>query len=150
MSKETSGMKQAFKGLFRPRILLSVIRMAGLLPMTVAYVLLFILSSFVLVGVEPSIVRLEDAGWFLFMVITTVGLGDFTCVTYFGRLVTIVLSFCSVFYIALVTGAVVSYCGEVMRARRDESIAAFLDQLEHLPELSHEELVEISERVKRL
>ena len=36
-----------------------------------------------------------------------------------------------------------------MRARRGESIAHFLDQLEHLPELSTEELAELSEKVKR-
>ena len=36
-----------------------------------------------------------------------------------------------------------------MRARRNASVAHFLDQLEHLPELSHEELVELSEKVKK-
>ena len=36
-----------------------------------------------------------------------------------------------------------------MNARRDASVAHFLDQLEHLDEMSHEELKELSEKVKR-
>ena len=62
----------------------------------------------------------------------------------------IVLSVYSVFFLALITGVVVSYCSERMAARRDESVAQFIDQLEHLPELSRDELAELSEKVKRI
>jgi voltage-gated potassium channel len=36
-----------------------------------------------------------------------------------------------------------------MRVRRDESVAYFLDQLEHLPDLSKEELADLSEKVRK-
>lgn len=75
-------------------------------------------------------------------------LGDFTCTSLVGRGAAIVLSVYSVFFLALVTGAVVSYCQERMAARRDESVAHFIDQLEHLPELSRVELAGLSEKVK--
>ena len=85
----------------------------------------------------------------MFQVVTTIGLGDYTCVSVVGRVVAIVLSVYSVFFLALITGAVVSYCQERMRAQRNESVAKFIDQLEHLPERSHEELVALSEKVKK-
>ena len=86
----------------------------------------------------------------MFQVVTTIGLGDFTCTSLLGRGAAIVLSVYSVFFLALITGVVVSYCSERMNARRDESVAQFIDQLEHLPELSRDELAELSEKVKRI
>lgn len=65
-----------------------------------------------------------------------------------SRAAAIVLSLYSVFFVALITSVVVSYCSELIKLRRDESIARFIDELERLPELSHEELVELSEKVK--
>jgi voltage-gated potassium channel len=127
-----------------------VIKAAGLAPATAVFALLFVVATLVAAAVEPGIGNIGDAAWFYFTVVTTIGLGDFTCVTLVGRLTTVALSFYSVFYLAVITGAVVSYCSEVMQARQNESIAQFLDKLERLPELSHEELVAISERIRRL
>lgn len=134
----------------RPRILLTVVRASGLLPMTVSFGVLFLMCATIVTGVEPGIASLGDAAWFLFTVVTTIGLGDYTCTTLVGRVVTVVLSVYSVFFLALITGAVVSYCSERIKAQRDESIAAFVDKLRRLPELSHEELVELSERISKM
>ena len=117
--------------------------------MTVAFLVLFLIASAIVAVVEPGIDGFGNALWFMFQVVTTIGLGDYTCTSMIGRVVVIVLSVYSVFFLALVTGAVVSYCSERMRMRRDESVAHFIDQLEHLPELSTEELAELSEKVKR-
>ena len=51
---------------------------------------------------------------------------------------------------AVLTAAVVSYCNELMLARRNESLALYLDKLEHLDQLTQEELAELSHRVRRL
>ena len=136
--------------LLRPHILWTVIRVSGIMPTMLTFVGVFLLGCIVIDVVEPGINGLGDAAWFLYVVVITIGLGDYTCVTVVGRLVTVLISMYSVFVLALLTGTVVSYCNERLRAQRDESIAAFIDQLQRLPELSHEELVEISERVKRL
>ena len=116
----------------------TVIWAAGLGPLTIAFVVLFLASALIVDLFEPSVNGFGNASWFLFQVVTTI-----------GRTAAVVLSIYSVFYLALITGAVVSFCSERMRARTQKSIAHFLDQLEHLPELSHEELVDLSERVKR-
>ena len=49
--------------------------------------------------------------------------------------------------IAILTGIVVNFYNEILEARRKETLSAFLDRLEKLSELSHEELVELSKRV---
>lgn len=132
------------------RAIWPVIRAAGLVPWAIAFVVLFLVASFVVAQFEPGIGGFGNAVWLMFQVVTTIGLGDFTCTSIVGRIAAIVLSLYSVLFLALITGAVVSYCTERMNARRNASVAQFLDQLEHLPELSHEELVELSEKVKKV
>lgn len=126
-----------------------VIRAAGLVPWTIVFAVLFVICAVIVTLFEPTIGSFGDAVWFLFQVVTTIGLGDFTAVSTVGRASAIVLSIYSIFFLALITGAVVSYCAEQMHARRNESVAHFIDQLEHLPELDHDELVALSEKVKK-
>ena len=134
----------------RFRAVIPVIRAAGLVPWAAVFAILFAIATCTVAALEPGVGGIGDAAWLMFQVITTIGLGDYTCVTLPGRVAAVVLSVYSVFFLALITGAVVSYCQERMAARRDESVAHFIDQLEHLPELSHDELVELSEKVKRI
>lgn len=134
----------------KPRIFWTIVRVAGLMPMTAGFAALFILCAVIVAAVEQSFTGIADAAWYLFTVVTTIGFGDYTCSTVIGRLATVALSTYSIFFIALLTAAVVSYCSERLRLRRNESVAAFLDKLERLPEMSHEELVELSEQIKRL
>ena len=131
------------------RIIWPVIRAAGLVSWAIAFIVLFAIATFVVSAFEPAVGGVANAVWLMFQVVTTIGLGDFTCTSLVARIAVIVLSVYSVFFLALITGAVVSYCQERMRVRRDESVAHFLDQLEHLPDLSREELVDLSEKVKR-
>lgn len=134
----------------RVRAIWPVIRAAGLVPWTIAFVVLFIIAALAVSATEPSIGGIDNAAWLMFQVVTTIGLGDYTCTSVVGRIATVVLSVYSVLFLALITGAVVSYCQERMNARRDASVAHFIDQLEHLPELSKEELGDLSEKVKHI
>ena len=132
------------------RAVLPIIRAAGLVPWSVLFAVLFIFASVTVAASEPAIGGFANAAWLMFQVVTTIGLGDFTCTSVIGRLAAIALSLYSIFYLALITGAVVSYCTESMNARRNESVAHFLDQLEHLPELNRDELAELSCKIKKL
>ncbi len=125
-----------------------VIKAAGLVRWAIVFAVLFLIASLVVAANEPDVGGFENAAWLMFQVATTIGFGDFTCTSLPGRLLSVMLSVYSVIFLALVTGAVVSYCSERMHARRDASVAEFIDQLEHLPELSHDELVALSEKVK--
>ena len=143
-------MEQNNVSFLKPRAIGLIIKASGLLPSTVAFVALFLVCSVLVALFEPSVNGFANSLWFMFQVVTTIGLGDFTATSFVGRAAAVVLSVYSVFFLALITGVVVSFCSERMRARRGESIAHFLDQLEHLPELSTEELTELSEKVKSL
>ena len=144
------GRKSAKPTPMRFRAIGPVIRAAGLVPWAFAFAGLFVVASLIVSVSEPAIGGFANSAWLMFQVVTTIGLGDFTCTSLVGRGAAIVLSVYSVFFLALITGAVVSYCQERMAARRDESVARFIEQLEHLPELSRDELVELSEKVKRI
>ena len=134
----------------RLRAIGPIIRAAGLVPWTMAFAILFVAATLVVDTAEPSVEGFANAAWLNFQVVTTIGLGDFTCTSLAGRLAAIALSVYSVFFLALVTGAMVAYCNERMAARRDESVAHFLDQLEHLEDLSPDDLASLSGKIRRL
>lgn len=142
-------MQQAKRSDLKIRAILLIVRAARLVPWTAVFVVLFLLGSLVVYLSEPGIATYGDSAWLLFQIVTTIGLGDFTCTTHIGRITVVLLSVYSVFFFALITSGAVSYCLERMRAHRDESVANFIYQLEHLPELSKEELAELSEKIKR-
>ena len=145
----TNEPKRTNQSLLRPRLLLSVIKAAGLAPSAIVFGILFLIATLIVTITEPGIDGFANSAWLMFQVVTTIGLGAYTCTTLTGRIVTIILSIYSVFFLALITGAVVSYCSERMNIRRNGTLAHFIDQLEHLPELSPEELADLSERVKK-
>lgn len=135
--------------MFRLRMIGRILKASGLGATTLIFLVLFFVCAFIINVLEPGMANIGDALWFCFQVVTTIGLGDYTAVTFAGRIVTVVLSVISVFFLAVLTGAVVSYCQESMRANRDASVAHFLDQLEHLPELNKEELTNLSDKIKK-
>lgn len=133
---------------FRYRLIFSIIRDSGLGYATVVFLLMFFGCAAIITFVEPGVHTYFDAVWFCFQAVTTIGFGDVVIVTPFARISTMIMSAFAVFCIAVLTGAVVSYCNEVARIRYDESLVHFVDKLEHLSEMSPEELEAISEKVR--
>lgn len=112
------------------------------------FLVYFFISSFIIMLAEPGIHRYGEAVWYSFSVITTIGFGDFAAVTVIGRAASILLGLYGVIILAMIPGIVTSYYMEVMKMRTRESAEVFLYQLEHLEELSEEELKELSEKIK--
>ncbi len=110
----------------------------------------YFIVAFIIRFVEPGIHSYIDALWYLFAASTTVGFGDITAVTLIGRLLTVYITISGILVVAIVPAVMVNYYQEVIQLRQKESVTAFMEKLEHLPELSKEELEEISERVKNL
>ncbi|MBQ3390506.1 MAG: two pore domain potassium channel family protein [Firmicutes bacterium] len=98
---------------------------------------------------EPGIDTYRGALWYCYSVITTIGFGDVLVTTPLSRALSIVLSVYAVLVIAIVTGVVVKFYNEVTDLRNKETLASFMDRLEHLPEMNREELEEMSEQVKK-
>lgn len=113
------------------------------------FVLYFLGSALFIMLVEPDIHRYGEAVWYCFSVITTIGFGDFTAATTLGRAASIVLGLYGVIVLAIIPGIVASYYMEIVNIGNKDSGETFLYKLEHLDELSKEELREISEKVRK-
>lgn len=97
---------------------------------------------------EPGIKNYADSLWFCFASSTTIGYGDYVAVTFVGRIVIVLLSVYSVAVIAIFTAVITGFFSDLARFRASENARAFIYELEHLPELSKEELEDLSNRVK--
>lgn len=113
------------------------------------YLIVYVVFSLVIWMFDPDIKDLSDALWFTFETATTIGYGDILVDSDIGRILTVILSIYSIAVVAIFTGVIAGFYVEIMKLRAHESATEFLDELERLPELSHEELVSLSERAKR-
>lgn len=132
------------------RLLWIVFKRSDAWMMFVLFMGIFFVCGILLVIYEPGIDRYMDALWFLWAVSTTVGLGDYSCVTFVGRSVTILCSLCAMMATAVCTGLIVDFFGELRHQQNEQSLSEFLDKLENLPNLGKEELENISKRVRAL
>ena len=135
--------------MFRLRMIGKIVRQAGLGHITVVFLILFFACAGLLMVSEANDgISFGDALWICFQTVTTIGFGDVPTNTLAARVVLVILSVVSVFYLAVITGVVVAYCNQLVQMHTKESIAHFADQLEHLEELDREQLAEISRRVR--
>lgn len=129
---------------------IKILKYTGMFKMLVSFILFYCAASVAIWLIEPSIETIGDGFWYCFVAGTTIGFGDIVAVGHIGRIITVVLSVYAIAVTAMIPGVVVSYYMEFMKIREKESIALFLEKLERLPELSHEELTELADRVKNL
>ncbi len=127
-----------------------ILRRTGALKMLLNFFIVCIVASIILRCVEPSIKTIRDGLWYSFVACTTIGFGDIYATTAIGRIVTIFIAFNGIFVFAMMTGVVVSYYTEYLNDKREESVSLFLEKLEDLPNLSKEELQDISNKVKKI
>ena len=113
--------------------------------------LIFLFAAALIIQiVEPDINRYVDALWYCYAVISTAGFGDVVAVTFIGKVCSVLLTIYSMFVLAIVTGVVVNFYSQVVETHSKETLTPLMDQLEHLPELSKEELEAISQKIKKL
>ena len=114
----------------------------------------FFLFLFAAAGIiqlaEPDITRYGDTLWYCYAVISTAGFGDVVAVTFLGKICSVLLTVYSIFVVAIVTGVVVNFYSQLVEMHDRETLTIFMDKLEHLPDLSKEELETISQKIKQL
>lgn len=108
----------------------------------------FMVCSLIVWAREPGISTFADAMWYCYAVVTTVGFGDVLVVSHLSRILSVILSVYAVAVIAISTAVIVNFFNQMSEIRRKETLAAFADKLEHLSDLSKEELEEISKKIK--
>lgn len=132
------------------RILRMVLHKTKADRLVLSFVGFLLVTAAVVWAAEPSIPTYGDALWFCYAVLSTSGFGDFTAVTFVGRICAVLVSIYAIFVIGIVTGVVVSYFQQTVQVQFEDSKMAFLDKLERLPELSKEELEEMAAKARKL
>ena len=130
------------------RMLGNILRHTGFAHITTIFGVLFLFCSLMVWLADPGCLTFGDGMWFSFEAVSTIGFGDIEAAGPIARMATVVLSIFSIFYIALITGVVVNYCSNLIKARQKDTLANFVDSLEHLEEKTPEELAELSARVR--
>lgn len=138
------------RGAFRLRLLKVVLVRNRVVPCVVALAVLVAVCALAIMLVEPGISTYGEALWYCFAVISTAGFGDVTVMHLVSRVLSVVLWVGSVIVVAIFTSVAVTFYSEMSKAQRDQSLTLFMDRLEHLPDLSPEELRTMSENIKRL
>lgn len=131
------------------RILWRILRHTHADRILLGFILFLLADAAVIQIVEPNINRYGDALWYCYAVISTAGFGDIVAVTLIGKIGSVLLTIYTLFVVAIVTGVVVNFYTQLVEMQRKETLAAFMDKLERLPELSKDELENISKNIKK-
>ena len=132
------------------RILWMILKRTHTIKVCISFAACFFVGAAIIQGVEPDITTYGESLWYCYVACATIGFGDFAAATAIGRIVTVILSLHATVFLAMIPAIVVSYYMEVIHRREKESVTVFLDKLEHLPEMSKEELQAISDRIKKI
>lgn len=131
------------------KILWGILRHTHADRILLGFVLFLLADAAIIQIVEPDINRYGDALWYCYAVISTAGFGDIVAMTLIGKTCSVLLTIYTLFVVAIVTGVVVNFYTQLVELQRKETLAAFMDKLERLPELSKDELETISRNIKR-
>lgn len=83
-------------------------------------VLLIVAFSLVFPHLEEGIATFNDALWYCFAIVTTIGFGDITATTMVGRMLSVILGMYGIVVVALITSVIVNYYGEMRREKEEE------------------------------
>ena len=131
----------------RMRIFLRVLKDTGADKIWLSFVIQFFVLSVVIWRVEPEVKTYEAALWYSYSVVTTVGFGDVVVQHFLSRIISVWLSLNAVVVFAIITGVIVNYYNRITELKQKETLVSMMHKLEKLPDLSKEELEELSRNV---
>ena len=130
-------------------MLLRCYKMVHFDELLITYLVVYFIVSMIVWALDPDIRDIFDALWFTFQTGTTIGYGDLIVNNPIARFITVLFSIYSIALVAVFTGILAGYFVDIVKTEARESATKFLLDLERLPEMNHDELVELSERVKK-
>ena len=131
------------------RLIHRILKETGVIKILITFIIYIFILGLIVWLVEPGIHTYGDALWYCYAAATTIGFGDVVAQTLLVRILSVFLSFYAAIVIAIITGVVVRYFQQIVEMRNKETLAAFMDELERLPELSEDRLAELAGKVKR-
>ena len=114
------------------------------------YLVIYFITSLLIWAFDDDIENLSDALWFTFASVTTIGYGDLVAYSVVARVLTVLLTIYSMAVVAIFTGIIAGFFVSLVKSESHAVAREFLTELKRLPEMDREELVEISERAKRI
>ena len=132
------------------RLFWSIVRRCHAEKIAVGFVVSVFLGALVIMLREPGIDSYGEALWYTFVASTTIGFGDVVVTTALSKIITVYLTLYEMLLVAMLSGVIVSHYLEVIQRREKYTATVLMDKLEHLSELSPEEMREIEQRVRRL
>ena len=114
----------------------------------IGFLVFYVISCLLMFLLDPSLTTLGDAFWFGFMLVTTIGFGDFTVISMPARIIAAMLAVYGIMIIAFICGVGSTYLLESLRSKRNESVSDMLWQLEHLDKLSDEQITSLQDRIQ--
>ncbi|MBR1524607.1 MAG: two pore domain potassium channel family protein [Lachnospiraceae bacterium] len=125
-----------------------LLKQTGTWHILASYIVFVFIAALIVFLTEPEITSYGDALWYCYDVISTTGFGDVVVHGFIAKLCSVVVTVYSLIVIAIITGLFANFYMQVIEERRQGTLAAFLDKIERLPEMTPEELKELSEEVK--
>jgi len=98
---------------------------------------------------EPENATFPEALWYCFTAISTIGFGNVVVHGVLARTLTVLLSIYAAAVLAIFTAVVVNYFQQIVSTGRQEDLEAFLDQVERLPNLTHQEMEALARQAKK-
>ena len=77
--------------------------------------LLIVAFSYMLKFTDEAFTSFEEALWYCFAVVTTIGFGDLTPTTSIGRVLSVILGLYGIVVVALITSIIVNFYGEMKK-----------------------------------
>ena len=133
----------------RLKLIFSVLRETGAGTIMISFIAFMLLCSIVIWLCEPGIATWGEALWYCFAASSTIGFGDVVVHTTLSRILTVILSICAAITLAIFTGVLVSAFNQMVELRQKDSLTAIAERLDQLPNMSREELRDLSERIRR-
>lgn len=94
------------------RGLLKIIRRTYALEVLYGLVLLILTFSVYFLNNEPGFENYGDALWYSFATFTTIGYGDHTAVSFFGRVLSVILGLYGIIVVAVITSIIINFYNE--------------------------------------
>ena len=114
------------------------------------FIVVCLISSILLKYVDPNIKTFKDGLWYCFVAAYTIGFGDINVTSAAGKIITFIVVVHGMFVFAIMTGLAITYYNDFFNYRKYHKVEAFLDELKNLPEMSKEEIKEVSQTAEKL
>lgn len=116
-------------------VISNIIRKSLVYEIILSLCILIILCSIYFTIVEPLMTSYVDSLWYSFCLITTIGLGDLSVTTTFGRILSVLLGISGIVVVALFTSVIVNFYNEMNKKREEKEMNKILTKVEEIEKI---------------